>query len=67
MRTWFDTEASQKKDLLQLLKAYKEIIDLNAICSVTDPEGKIIYVNDKFWEKCCLWFRMRLGMRFLRF
>ncbi|OZA56039.1 MAG: hypothetical protein B7X75_06800, partial [Sphingobacteriales bacterium 39-40-5] len=36
--------------MLQLLKAYKEIIDLNAICSVTDPEGKIIYVNDKFCE-----------------
>ncbi|MFA6946513.1 MAG: PAS domain S-box protein [Pedobacter sp.] len=35
---------------MQLLKAYKEIIDINAICSVTDPEGRIIYVNDKFCE-----------------
>lgn len=50
MRTWFDNRSITKKDLLQLLKAYKEIIDLNAICSVTDPEGKIIYVNDKFCE-----------------
>lgn len=50
MRTWFDNRSTTKKDLLQLLKAYKEIIDLNAICSVTDPEGKIIYVNDKFCE-----------------
>lgn len=50
MRTWFDNRSIKKKDLLQLLKAYKEIIDLNAICSVTDPEGKIIYVNDKFCE-----------------
>ncbi|MDP3467017.1 MAG: PAS domain S-box protein [Daejeonella sp.] len=50
MRTWFDNKSSTKKDLLQLLKAYKEIVDINAICSVTDPEGKIIYVNDKFCE-----------------
>lgn len=50
MRTWFENRSNTKKDLLQLLKAYKEIIDLNAICSVTDPEGKIIYVNDKFCE-----------------
>jgi PAS domain S-box-containing protein len=50
MRTWFDNRSITKKDLLQLLKAYKEIIDLNAICSVTDPEGRIIYVNDKFCE-----------------
>ncbi len=35
---------------MQLLNAYKQIIDLNAICSVTDPDGKIIYVNDKFCE-----------------
>lgn len=35
---------------MQLLNAYKQIIDLNAICSVTDPEGRIIYVNDKFCE-----------------
>lgn len=54
MRTRFDNRSITKKDLLQLLKAYKESIDLNAICSVTDPEGKIIYVNDKFCEisKC---------------
>lgn len=50
MRTWFDDRVNTKKDMLQLLNAYKEIIDLNAICSVTDPEGKIIYVNDKFCE-----------------
>lgn len=36
--------------MLKLLRAYKEIIDINAICSVTNPEGKIIYVNDKFCE-----------------
>ena len=50
MRTWFENRSRTKKDMLQLLNAYKEIIDLNAICSVTDPDGKIIYVNDKFCE-----------------
>jgi PAS domain S-box-containing protein len=50
MRTWFENKSSTEKDMLQLLKAYKEIIDINAICSVTDPDGKIIYVNDKFCE-----------------
>ncbi len=50
MRTWFENKSSTEKDMLQLLKAYKEIIDINAICSVTDLDGKIIYVNDKFCE-----------------
>lgn len=50
MRTWFENRSRTKKDLMQLLNAYKQIIDLNAICSVTDPDGKIIYVNDKFCE-----------------
>lgn len=50
MRTWFDNRSNTKADMMQLLKAYKEIIDLNAICSVTDPDGKIIYVNDKFCD-----------------
>jgi PAS domain S-box-containing protein len=50
MRNWFENKSNTRKDMMQLLKAYKEIIDLNAICSVTDPEGKIIYVNDKFCE-----------------
>ena len=50
MRTWFENKSSTEKELMQLLKAYKEIIDINAICSVTDPEGKIIYVNDNFCE-----------------
>jgi PAS domain S-box-containing protein len=50
MRTWFENRSRTKKDLMQLLNAYKQIIDLNAICSVTDPEGRIIYVNDKFCE-----------------
>lgn len=50
MRNWFENKSNTRKDLMQLLKAYKEIIDLNVICSVTDPDGKIIYVNDKFCE-----------------
>jgi len=50
MRTYLENRKSTKKQLLQLLKAYKEIIDLNTICSVTDLDGKIIYVNDKFCE-----------------
>jgi PAS domain S-box-containing protein len=50
MRNWFENKSNTRKDMMQLLKAYKEIIDLNAICSVTDPDGKIIYVNDKFCE-----------------
>lgn len=50
MRSYFENRSNTKEDLRRLLKAYKEIIDINAICSVTDPEGKIIYVNDKFCE-----------------
>jgi len=50
MRAYFENKSNTKEDLRRLLKAYKEIIDINAICSVTDPEGKIIYVNDKFCE-----------------
>lgn len=46
----FGNISNTKRDLVRLVKAYKEIIDINTICSVTDPAGKIIYVNDKFCD-----------------
>jgi len=39
-----------KKDLLRLLGIYQQAIDLNIICSITDIEGTIVYVNKKFCE-----------------
>lgn len=46
----FDIRGKTKKDMLQLLNAYQQVIDLNVICSVTNPQGNIIYVNDNFCE-----------------
>ena len=39
-----------KKDFLRLLNVYQQAIDRNIICSITDCEGVIIYVNHKFCE-----------------
>ena len=39
-----------KEEILRLLKAYQSAIDASLICSVTDLDGNIIYVNQKFCE-----------------
>jgi PAS domain S-box-containing protein len=46
----FDITEQSKKDLLRLLRVYQQAVDLNIICSITDIEGIIIYVNRKFCE-----------------
>jgi PAS domain S-box-containing protein len=37
-------------ELSQLLSAYQQAIEFNIICSITDSEGNIIYVNNRFCE-----------------
>lgn len=39
-----------KTDLLRLLYNYKKLADIHFACSITDIDGNIIYVNDKFCE-----------------
>ena len=39
-----------KIKLPKLLAAYQQAIDFNIICSITDVEGNIIYVNRRFCE-----------------
>jgi len=46
----YDISGQSKKDFLRLLHVYQQAIDLNIICSITDSEGIIIYVNQKFCE-----------------
>lgn len=46
----YDIARQSKKDFLRLLHVYQQAIDLNVICSITDSEGVIIYVNRKFCE-----------------
>jgi len=46
----YDIAGQSKKDFLQLLHVYQQAIDRNIICSITDSEGIIIYVNQKFCE-----------------
>lgn len=48
MTTLFNIKGSTKKEMLQLLTAYQQVVDINIICSVTDSNGDIIYVNDNF-------------------
>ena len=46
----YDIAGQSKKDFLRLLHVYQKAIDRNIICSITDSEGVIIYVNRKFCE-----------------
>jgi PAS domain S-box-containing protein len=46
----FDIAGQSKKDFLRLLHVYQQAIDVNIICSITNSEGIIIYVNRKFCE-----------------
>lgn len=46
----YDIAGQSQKDFLRLLYVYQQAIDLNIICSITDSEGFIIYVNRKFCE-----------------
>jgi hypothetical protein len=34
-----------KRELQQILSAYQDAVNLNIICSITDEEGIITYVN----------------------
>jgi PAS domain S-box-containing protein len=46
----YDIAGQSQKDFLRLLYVYQQAIDRNIICSITDSEGIIIYVNRKFCE-----------------
>lgn len=39
-----------KKELLTLLNAYQQAIDFYIICSITDIQGTILFVNKKFCD-----------------
>lgn len=43
-----ELKSKSREELLQLLDAYRQVIDFNIICSITDPAGKITYVNETF-------------------
>lgn len=48
---WSNTlNTSSRKQLVRLLGAYRQAVDLHTICSITDEQGVIIYVNQKFCE-----------------
>lgn len=46
----YDIVGQSKKDFCRLLFEYQKAIDHNIICSITNVEGDIIYVNHKFCE-----------------
>lgn len=46
----YDIIGQSKKDFLRYLHVYQQAIDRNIICSITDNNGVIIYVNRKFCE-----------------
>lgn len=46
----YDIAGKSKKDFFRLLHVYQKAIDHNLICSITNVEGSIVYVNRKFCE-----------------
>lgn len=46
----YDIAGQSKKDFLRLLHVYQQAIDMSIVCSITDSDGVIIYVNEKFCE-----------------
>ncbi len=46
----FDIAGQSQKDLLRLLLTYQQAIDKNICHTITDTNGTIIYVNNKFCE-----------------
>jgi len=46
----FDMAGQSNTSFFRLLHVYQQAIDLNIICSITDLEGTIIYINNKFCE-----------------
>ena len=41
-------EKKENDRILRLLKEYKHTVDISAIVSITDPDGKIKYINKQF-------------------
>ena len=39
-------------DITQLFEAFQKAVNFNMVCSITDVNGTIIYVNDRFCEIC---------------
>lgn len=46
----FDINKKTPEELLELLNAYQQAININIISSVTDTKGTILYANSKFCE-----------------
>ena len=46
----YDIIGQSKKDSLRNLHVYQQALDRNIICSITDNNGVIIYVNRKFCD-----------------
>lgn len=46
----YDIAGQSKKDFFRLLSVYQKAIDHSVICSITNIEGDIVYVNRKFCE-----------------
>ncbi|WP_373073135.1 EAL domain-containing protein [Sulfurimonas sp.] len=49
-----EIESKTKKlnENIHQLKSYKDAMDENSIVTISDPQGKIKYANDKFYEIC---------------
>jgi PAS domain S-box-containing protein len=46
----FDFKGKTTEELVEILYAYQQAINVNIISSITDVSGKILYVNSKFCE-----------------
>ena len=45
-----EADSSDYRELLRIIAAYQKAIDFNIICSATDTQGRIIYVNKRFCD-----------------